>query len=453
MCHILRRIVSLACLRRASVLLPLSLPLLLLPGSVFHARSQGTIDSETLRREVGTLLGFSNQEKIAAKAEAAAAAARGVVAPMPLMPDSGILKYPPVTAEDLLEEEANKMDKIWEKALVGKPEQEDPEQPEEDGESLVDLNVARVLVLISAALYGTNFGSVKILQGLMDPSLAAAARFSIAAVALSPLLRSLKGRDVVEDGLKIGALNALGYIAQGMSLETADASTAAFLCSLAVVVCPMMDAIAGVKVSASAWVAVALAVGGAAALELGGGAAPGMGDLLALVQPLAFGAGFWMMERAMRKNPDQGGPLTAVQLIAVALGAMLWSVLSETSGTPTGALPSMDAIIAGLSEHNVQLALAWTGLVTTALTVFLETMALGKLPSAEVTVLFSTEPLWGTAFAAVALGEQIGMNTIAGGSLIMAAVATRTFGGSKEGEKFIEGLKSKLGLGGGATPS
>lgn len=38
-----------------------------------------------------------------------------------------------------------------------------PAEAEEAGESL-SLNVARGLVLMSAALYGTNFGSVKILQ-------------------------------------------------------------------------------------------------------------------------------------------------------------------------------------------------------------------------------------------------------------------------------------------------
>lgn len=279
----------------------------------------------------------------------------------------------------------------------------------------------------------------------MDPSLAAAMRFTIAALALSPMLRTLRP-EAIKDGITIGLCASAGYIAQGMSLESADASTAAFLCSLAVIVCPLMDAFAGVKVQSSAWAAACLAVGGAAVLELGGLSSPGVGDLLALIQPLAFGAGFWRMERAMRSNPDQGGPLTALQLLVVAVTACTWSILSDGSGSPMGELPAMGSLIAALADTNVKIALAWTGLVTTAMTVFLETTALGRLPSAEVTVLFSTEPLWGTAFAAAMLGEHIGLNTVAGGGLIMAAVAMRTLGGGDEGGggSFMTNLQDKV---------
>ncbi len=41
--------------------------------------------------------------------------------------------------------------------------------------------------------------------------------------------------------------------------------------------------------------------------------------------------------------------------------------------------------------------------------------------STETTVLYSTEPLWGAAFASVALGEHIGQSTLVGGALILAA--------------------------------
>ena len=42
---------------------------------------------------------------------------------------------------------------------------------------------------------------------------------------------------------------ALGYIVQGVGLDSgSDASTAAFLCSLAVVVCPLLELLDGKKV-------------------------------------------------------------------------------------------------------------------------------------------------------------------------------------------------------------
>jgi hypothetical protein len=71
-----------------------------------------------------------------------------------------------------------------------------------------------------------------------------------------------------------------------VGLETGDAATSAFLCSLGVVTCPLLDRFAGKEVDGAAWRAVALAIAGAAVLELGGAAPPTTGDAWALVSPL-----------------------------------------------------------------------------------------------------------------------------------------------------------------------
>ena len=66
------------------------------------------------------------------------------------------------------------------------------------------------------------------------------------------------------------------------------------------------------------------------------------------------------------------------------------------------------------SDWQILAAVLWTGLVTTALTSYGENFAMKSLSSAETTVIFSTEPLWGTAFAALYFGEHIGPNTFIG---------------------------------------
>lgn len=43
------------------------------------------------------------------------------------------------------------------------------------------------------------------------------------------------------------------------------------------------------------------------------------------------------------------------------------------------------------------------------------------LSAAEATVIFSTEPLWGTAFAAAVMSEQLGFNSAIGAAFIMTA--------------------------------
>ena len=64
--------------------------------------------------------------------------------------------------------------------------------------------------------------------------------------------------------------------------------------------------------------------------------------------------------------------------------------------------------------------------MTTAITTFGENIAMKTLNAAESTVIYSTEPLWGTAFAAVTLGETIGWNTALGALFIITACAWRS---------------------------
>ncbi len=125
-------------------------------------------------------------------------------------------------------------------------------------------------------------------------------------------------------GLEIGAWVAMGYLAQGIGLETSSSGHAAFLCSLSVVVCPILAAIEARLQPAAArapapsttglWASAGLALAGVGLLELGDGVAPVAGDLWLLVQPLSYGMGFHRTAAALRRFPDQAGPLTAMQV-------------------------------------------------------------------------------------------------------------------------------------------
>jgi len=298
----------------------------------------------------------------------------------------------------------------------------------------------RAILLGVAALYGTNFGSIKIMQEVLEPSTAALLRFTIALAALSPFLRTTP-KELIKPGVEIGMWVAMGYFVQGIGLETCDASTAAFLCSLAVVVCPLLDLFAGEEVKLRSWVAAALAVVGVGVLELGGGSAPSTGDLWALLQPIGFGMGFWKIERVMKDFPGKGAELTAVQLVVVFFTGLLWTLWDSGS---TGI--DLNELMTQLHSLPVAASVVWTGLVTTALTVLLQTTSLGVLSSTETTVLYSTEPLWGAAFASVVLGEHIGQSTIVGGALILAACVSSSIDSDKvaEGGKKASSMALKI---------
>jgi drug/metabolite transporter (DMT)-like permease len=63
--------------------------------------------------------------------------------------------------------------------------------------------------------------------------------------------------------------------------------------------------------------------------------------------------------------------------------------------------------------------LFWTGVVTTAFTIWMETLALKTLSAAETTLIFSTEPLFGTAFAAIVANECFGKEAAIGAAFII----------------------------------
>lgn len=147
------------------------------------------------------------------------------------------------------------------------------------------------------------------------------------------------------------------------------------------------------------------------------------GDLLCLCQAVFFGIGYWRLERASRQYPQQSGAITAAQLVALGIGATLFCGLS-------GDVPNALALKEWLSDVFVVKALLWTGLVSTAFALYLETVALQIVSASELTVLMTSVSLWGSAFAFVTMGELLPPIGLVGGLLILGGcVLTAQSGG------------------------
>jgi len=116
---------------------------------------------------------------------------------------------------------------------------------------LNDVWKARLLLLLSAALYGTTFSVVKSLDEIIPVAVTSTLRFGLAAIAMLPMLlaplsdefeNSIKNDDdgaspityafmepsrlsVGLAGMEIGLWNSIGYISQAVGLRTTAAST------------------------------------------------------------------------------------------------------------------------------------------------------------------------------------------------------------------------------------
>lgn len=146
----------------------------------------------------------------------------------------------------------------------------------------------------------------------------------------------------------------------------------------------------------------------------------------AATRTYSFGVGFWLTERYSQKYPGDTFGIVASQLLTVAVLAIGWC--AQAGQMPTSFAGLHETVMPSSGSLAVPLSLLWTGLVTTSLTVFGETFAMKQISAAESTIILSTEPIWGTAFAAVVLGETIGWNTGFGAMLIVAACTWSSVG-------------------------
>jgi hypothetical protein len=194
------------------------------------------------------------------------------------------------------------------------------------------LQTPRIIFLACCIAYGTNFALGRSMNEALAPSVVSGLRFSLAALALSPFLRQMRA-ELVKESIFMSTFIAAGYIGQSISLQTIEAGKAGFICSLSVIVCPLLETIFDNKqVTGGLVAAILLSVSGVATLELTGNTAPALGDLFALAQPVGFGVGYYLTEKMMRKNPDMTIPITAVQTAVVGVCAITWMVAEGAAG-------------------------------------------------------------------------------------------------------------------------
>lgn len=313
----------------------------------------------------------------------------------------------------------------------------------------------RATLLGITACWGANFPVTtyalrELGGGAEDGALFVAARFLVGTATLAPFLASASCAGSVRAGVSVGALCALGYASQAVALGLGTSSgTAAFICSLQSVVVALMAARAsrgggGGGVPARTWAAVALSVAGVGCLELpgvlsGGGGAFCLGDVVALGQPLGFGYSYVVLERAMEEHPEDSLPLSALQCLVIAAASVAaasaashalpwdlhWEHLAGHSEHLAGHWEHLAGAApdAGGPAWAVPAAIAYTGVVSTGLTIFLTARVFKVLPAIDASVILSSEPLWATGFAALLLGDGVDGWGGLGGVLILAALA------------------------------
>jgi drug/metabolite transporter (DMT)-like permease len=153
-----------------------------------------------------------------------------------------------------------------------------------------------------------------------------------------------------------------------------------------------------------AWWGVAVAVAGLALLSLRG-LSVGTGEAITLLCALAFalhivGLGEW-------STPDQAYGLAIVQLATV-------TVISLVASAPDTLSPPPDGGVWG--------AVLLTGIAATAVAFFIQTWAQAHLHPTRAAVVMTMEPVFAGIFGVTVGGDKLGVRTVLGSLLVLAAM-------------------------------
>lgn len=274
---------------------------------------------------------------------------------------------------------------------------------------------ADLLLFLAAAIWGVAFLFQKSAMDHIGPYLFIAARGAVASLALAPLaIREVRRHQAP---LERGSILSLASFAgaafftaaafQQVGLITATVTNTGFLTALYVVATPFVSWVAtGRAPSRYVWPAVALSFAGT--WYLGGGTLTSFsgGDIL-----VAICAVFWAVHAvtvgfaARHQLPVL---FTTLQFVVVALLGAAGAALFETV--------TLDGLIAAAPS------IAYVGLLSSAVTFTIFTLAMHYTTPAEATIIVSTETLFAALAAYLVLGERLPAIAWLGAILIVAAI-------------------------------
>jgi drug/metabolite transporter (DMT)-like permease len=272
---------------------------------------------------------------------------------------------------------------------------------------------ADIALLFAAAVWGLAFVFQKSAMAHIGPLTFIAARAAIAALALAPLALREHGRVTSSGKSGFWTIAISGGVAffiaawlQQAGLQTATVTNTGFLTALYVVITPFIAwGWSGKIPSPIVWPAVALSAIGTWLLGGGTLSAFSQGDQL-----VALSALFWAIHVVVtgRASPF-GRPIafTAVQFAVVSLLATAGSILLEIT------------TLEGLRGAAVDIA--YVGLLSSALTFTILTVALQHTPPSEAAIIVSMETVFAAFAAYLLLGERLGQLGWIGAALILLA--------------------------------
>jgi drug/metabolite transporter (DMT)-like permease len=273
---------------------------------------------------------------------------------------------------------------------------------------------ADLILLFAAAVWGVAFLFQKSAMDHVGPLTFIAARGLLAALALAPLAIKERRDAAGPPGRGFWLIAWWGGVAffvaawlQQAGLLTATVTNTGFLTALYVVITPFLAwGWSGKAPNPIVWPAAALSALGTWLLGGGTLAAFSPGDILVAIGAVGWAAHVVITGSAARFARPIG--FTATQFAVVGALAAAGATVLETG--------TMDGLA------RAALDIAYVGLLSSALTFTLLTVALQHTPPSEVAVIVSLETVFAAVAAYLVLGERLSHLGWVGATMIMLAV-------------------------------
>lgn len=286
---------------------------------------------------------------------------------------------------------------------------------------------ADLALLFAALIWGVAFLFQKTAMDDIGPLTFVAARCAVATLVLLPLAWSETSRRTEPADHRFWRIAVLAGVAffvaawlQQQGIVTASVTNTGFLTALYVVITPLIAwGTAGKRPSAIIWPAVLLSMLGT--WLLGGGALDqfSFGDGL-----VALSATFWAAHVVIvGRAAEHGRPIafTTVQFAVVAGLALAGALALES--------PSITALMAATNS------ILYVGVLSSAVTFTLLTVALQYTPPSEAAVIVSLETVFAAVAAFLVLGERLPPIAWIGAAMILSGTLVIQLGAHRRAER------------------
>ncbi|MDD0841462.1 DMT family transporter [Pseudomonas sp. Gutcm_11s] len=276
---------------------------------------------------------------------------------------------------------------------------------------------ADLLMLLTAMIWGSSFVAQRLGMDAVGPFLYTGLRFTLATLALLPLVLWLGSRDTAHKpapvsrglllgGLAMGLALSLGINLQQVGLLFTSVTNSGFITGLYVIVVPLLGLLIGQRTGLGTWLGASLAVVGMFLLSVGEGFQVASGDWLQLAGAFVWGVHVLLVSFfASRHDPLR---LALLQFATCAVLSLVLAVVFEEI--------RLDAILAAGP------AILYGGLLGVAVGFTLQVVAQKHAIASHAAIILSLEAVFAAIAGALLLGEALALKGYFGCVLMFAGM-------------------------------